>query len=95
MNVSLTDEMKDFVQNKVARGDFPSEEAVLQEAVRRFQHEDQLGSRAAVAEIPPSKDQIDYEAIAYCAARWRARTCPRLKRSAGSSQKSPARWPKP
>ena len=43
MNVSLTDEMKDFVQNKVASGDFPSEEAVLQEAVRRFRHEDQLG----------------------------------------------------
>ena len=36
MNISLTAEMKDFVEKKVACGAFPSEEAVLQEAIRRF-----------------------------------------------------------
>ncbi len=79
MNVSLTDEMKDFVQNKVARGDFPSEEVVLQEAVRRFQHADQLGCRAAVAEIPPSKDQIDYDAIEYCAREVEGKNVPSIE----------------
>ena len=29
MNISLTDEMKDFVEKKVASGAFPSEEALL------------------------------------------------------------------
>ena len=31
MNISLTDDMKEFVQMKVASGAFPSEEAVLLE----------------------------------------------------------------
>jgi Arc/MetJ-type ribon-helix-helix transcriptional regulator len=35
MNVSLTDELKRFVQQKVASGAFPSEEAVLIETVLR------------------------------------------------------------
>ena len=41
MNISLTDDMKEFVQMKVASGAFPSEEAVLLEAVRRLRQEDQ------------------------------------------------------
>ena len=67
MNVSLTDEMKDFVHNKVAEGNFPSEEAVLQETLRRFRDEDRLRCRAHAAENSPSEDLTDYEAIAYCA----------------------------
>ena len=35
MNVSLTNDLHDFVRQKVESGEFPSEEAVLQEAVRR------------------------------------------------------------
>ena len=65
MNVSLTDELDDFVQKKIASGMFPSEEAVLQEAVRRLRQHEQtasLGGEAAAAE-----DLIDFEAIAYCA----------------------------
>ena len=45
MNISLTDELKDFVRKKVASGTFQSEEAVLQEAVRRFRQDDQEGAR--------------------------------------------------
>ena len=43
MSVTLTDEIKSFVQEKVAAGAFPSEEAVLQEAVRRFRQEEEIG----------------------------------------------------
>ena len=44
MNVSLTNDLRDFVRQKVTSGEFPSEEAVLQEAVRRFRQEDQVVS---------------------------------------------------
>jgi len=43
MNVSLSSDLRDFVRKKVKSGDFPSEEAVLQDSVRRFQQDDQLG----------------------------------------------------
>ena len=66
MNVFLADEMKDFVQNKVASGEFPSEEAVLQEAVRRFRQQDQTGCRAEDTEKATPEDLIDWEAIASC-----------------------------
>ena len=79
MNVSLTDEMKDFVQNKVASGDFPTEEAVLQEAVRRFRHEDQLGSHANAAEKTTSEDLTDYEAIEYCAREVEGKDVPSIE----------------
>ena len=36
MNISLTDELKDFVQKKVASGAFPSEEAVINAALKQF-----------------------------------------------------------
>ena len=36
MNVSLSNDLRNFVRKKVESGDFPSEEAVLQEAVCRF-----------------------------------------------------------
>ena len=92
MNVSLSSDLLDFVRKKVESGDLPSEEAVLQEAVRRFQQNDQPGpgfDQKAIAE-----DLIDYEAIHVAPARSRARTCPRLRRSAGCSRRSPARWPR-
>jgi Arc/MetJ-type ribon-helix-helix transcriptional regulator len=66
MIVSLTDEMKDFIQKKVASGAFPSEDAVLEEAVRRFRDEDRSGHRGDASEKPMLVDLIDYDAIASC-----------------------------
>jgi Arc/MetJ-type ribon-helix-helix transcriptional regulator len=50
MNVSLTAELRDFVREKVESGAFASEEAVLEEAVRRFRQDDQNQSRPPVAD---------------------------------------------
>jgi len=76
MNVSLSNDLRDFVRKKVESGDFPSEEAVLQEAVRRFQQDDQPGpgsDEKAVAE-----DLIDYEAIKYCARELEGKDVPSI-----------------
>jgi len=76
MNVSLSNDLRDFVRKKVKSGDFPSEEAVLQEAVRRFQQDDQPGpgsDEKAVAE-----DLIDYEAIKYCARELEGKDVPSI-----------------
>jgi Arc/MetJ-type ribon-helix-helix transcriptional regulator len=64
MNVTLSKDLCDFVREKVDRGQFPSEEAVLQEAVRRFRQEEE-SARVAV-ENPISSDLVDDEAIEYC-----------------------------
>lgn len=66
MDVTLTDDMKDFVQNKLASGAFPSEEAILQEALCRFRQEDQAQAPAQSGNKAPEEDLIDYEAIASC-----------------------------
>ena len=64
MSVTLTDEIKSFVQEKVATGAFPSEEAVLQEAVRRFQQEEEAAAFGRRGKQGSFEDLIDYEAIA-------------------------------
>jgi Arc/MetJ-type ribon-helix-helix transcriptional regulator len=64
MNVSLSDDLSDFVRQKIECGQFPSEEAVLREAVRRFWQEDQ--EELGVGAKPTSKDLTDYEAIEFC-----------------------------
>ena len=79
MNVSLTNDLRDFVRQKVESGRFPSEEAVLQEAVRRFLQEEQDGSRAAAAEMTTPEDLIDHEAIAYCAGEVEGKTVPSIE----------------
>ena len=66
MNVSLTNDLRDFVRKKVSSGEFPSEESVLQEAVRRFRQEDRDGGRAGDNEKATLEDLIDWEAIASC-----------------------------
>ena len=66
MNVSLTKDLRNFVRQKVESGEFPSEEAVLQEAVRRFRHHDQNGGRAGDTEKAAPENLIDHEFIAYC-----------------------------
>ncbi len=77
MNVSLSSDLRDFVRKKVKSGDFPSEEAVLQEAVRRFQQDEQPGpgsDEKAVAE-----DLIDYEAIKHCARELEGKDVPSIE----------------
>ena len=57
MNVSLTDELRDFVRSKVESGAFPSEEAVLEEAVRRLRQDDQNGGQPHVDGAPTVADR--------------------------------------
>jgi putative addiction module CopG family antidote len=66
VNISLTDELNDFIRKKVASGAFQSEEAVLQEAVRRFRQDDQEGRCADDRLRATLEDLIDYDAIASC-----------------------------
>lgn len=78
MNISLTAEMKDFVEKKVACGAFPSEEAVLQEAIRRFRQQDQAGGRSDKV-TAMEEDLIDYEAIEYCAREVDGKAVPSIE----------------
>jgi Arc/MetJ-type ribon-helix-helix transcriptional regulator len=65
MYVTLTDEIKSFIQEKVATGAFPSEEAVLEEAMRRFWQADRTeGFLQHRRDAASFDDLIDYEAIA-------------------------------
>ena len=57
MGLEMTDELRLFVRTKVESGQYPSEDAVLLEALRRFQRDD----RASGSTEP----WIDAEAIAY------------------------------
>jgi Arc/MetJ-type ribon-helix-helix transcriptional regulator len=79
INIPLTDELKDFLQKKVASGAFPSEEAVRHEAVRRFWQEEQAGCRADSAQKPRLEDLIDYEAIDYCAREVEGKDVPSIE----------------
>jgi Arc/MetJ-type ribon-helix-helix transcriptional regulator len=79
MNVSLTSDHRDFVRQKVANGQFPSEEAVVQEAMRRFRQEDQDGCRAGDVERSAPEHLIDYEAIAHCAREIEGKDVPSIE----------------
>jgi putative addiction module CopG family antidote len=79
MNVSLTDDLREFVRRKVESGQFPSEEAVLQEAVRRYRQADQNGSRPDDAEQATPDDLIDHEAIAYCGREVEGKDVPSIE----------------
>jgi len=79
MNVSLTKDLGEFVREKVASGQFSSEEAVLQEAVRRFRQEDQDGCLAHDAKKSMREDLIDHEAIAYCAREIAGKDVPSIE----------------
>ncbi len=56
MNVSLTNDMKNFVRKKVLSGEFPSEEAVVDAALRRLQEQEALALEGL----------IDQEFVAFC-----------------------------
>jgi putative addiction module CopG family antidote len=62
MNVSLTDELKDFVQKKVENGQYPSEEAVIEAALTQLRDQDETRKVA-----PTLDDFIDHEFVEYCA----------------------------
>jgi Arc/MetJ-type ribon-helix-helix transcriptional regulator len=78
MNIFLNDDLRDFIQKKIASGAFATEEAVLQEAVRRFRDEDQNGSRAGEERGTP-QDFIDDEAIEYCTRLVEGKQVPSLE----------------
>jgi putative addiction module CopG family antidote len=79
MNVSLTNDLHNFVRQKVESGEFPSEEAVLQEAVRRFRQADQNGNHADDAEKPTLQQLIDWEAIESCARELEGKDIPPIE----------------
>jgi len=79
MNVSLTNDLREFVRQKVTSGEFLSEEAVLQEAVRRFHEEEQNGDRASKAEKSTSEGLIDWEAIESCARQVEGKDVPSIE----------------
>ena len=89
MNVSLTDELKDFVQKKIASGAFPSEEALLQEAVRRLRQQDRAVYRSDSAETSMQDDLIDHEAIEYCARELEGKDVPSIEEVRRSLLKIP------
>jgi putative addiction module CopG family antidote len=63
MNISLTDELKDFVQRKIENGQYPSEKAVIEAALKRLRdQEDENRSN-----VPTLDDLIDHEFVEYCA----------------------------
>jgi putative addiction module CopG family antidote len=80
MNILLTDELNNFVKQKVASGAFSSEEAVLQEALRRLQREDQAECSAFDAgKAPTPEDLFDHEAIEYCSRELMGKDVPSLE----------------
>jgi putative addiction module CopG family antidote len=56
MNVSLTNDLKDFVRQKVQSGEYASEEAVVEAALKRLQ--DQEGTAL--------DGLIDHEFVEFC-----------------------------
>ncbi len=57
MNLSLTSDMENFVREKVRSGEFPTEAAVVEAALRRFKEK----------EAPSVDDFIDHEFVSFCA----------------------------
>jgi putative addiction module CopG family antidote len=63
MNVSLTDELKEFVRRKIENGQFRSEEAVIEAALKRLRDLEGDGRKSR----PTLDDFIDHEFVEYCA----------------------------
>jgi putative addiction module CopG family antidote len=64
MNVTLTNDLRDFVRQKVESGEVPSEEAVLREALQVLREQDARRTETTNMEVP--EDLVDHEFIAYC-----------------------------
>ena len=63
MNVSLTDELKDFVQKMLETGQYSSEEAVIEAALKRLRDQEYEKGKT----VPTLDDLIDHEFVEYCA----------------------------
>jgi putative addiction module CopG family antidote len=63
MNVTLSDDLKNFVQKKIENGQYASEEAVIDAALRRFRDQEYAGRKTVSA----LDDVIDHEFVEYCA----------------------------
>jgi Arc/MetJ-type ribon-helix-helix transcriptional regulator len=85
MTVSLTDDLKDLVRQKVGSGAFPSEQAVLEEAVRRLRQDDRA-ERANDA-MPTLKKLIDWEAIESCAREVAGKDVPTIEEVRAATSK--------
>jgi putative addiction module CopG family antidote len=62
MNVTLPDELEEFVKRKMAEGRYASEEAVIEEALKRLRDQE-LGGRMTAGTLD---DLIDHEFVEYC-----------------------------
>jgi putative addiction module CopG family antidote len=63
MTVSLTDELKDFVKRKIESGQYPSEEAVIEAALKRLKDQEDISQKA----VQSLDDLIDHEFVEFCA----------------------------
>jgi putative addiction module CopG family antidote len=63
MTVSLTDELKDFVKRKIESGQYPSEEAVIEAALRRLKDQEDISQKA----LQSLDEFIDHEFVEFCA----------------------------
>ena len=61
MNVLLTDELKDLVRKKIRDGQFPTEEAVIEEALKRYRDQDER-RRTARTQEPHSANSRHFAA---------------------------------
>jgi putative addiction module CopG family antidote len=61
MNVALTDELKDFVRKKIQNGQYPSEDAVVEAALKRLRDQEDESSKKS----PTLEDLIDREFVEY------------------------------
>jgi hypothetical protein len=77
MNIPPASEFLEFLIEKVESGEYPSEEAVWLEAMRRFRHSEEIRS-AAVEDAVPT-DPIDFEAIADCESQIAGRDIPSIE----------------
>ncbi len=62
MKISLSDELKEFVQKKIENGQYPSEAAVIEAALQRFRDQENGSTKT----VPTIDDFTDHEFVAYC-----------------------------
>ncbi len=62
MNVTLPDELEEFVKRKMAEGQYASEEAVIEEGLKRLRDQE-LGGRTTAGTLD---DLVDQEFVEYC-----------------------------
>jgi putative addiction module CopG family antidote len=63
VTVSLSDELKAFIRKKIENGQYPSEAAVIEAALKRLRDHEQDGRQT----MPALDDLVDQEFVEYCA----------------------------